>query len=170
MPADLTSCIPLHTLAVHLHIASSAEFPPHSKHNVSITNTTGIMLRVLCTVCCESAHCAHRYVSLCTSCLHLSCLHCDFLNIFYLTQIFSAEIFKKRSGGPWPWAWPVYTKSMKCDCSLLCSSSVCVSAQQATNSLSKLTAHTSARPPLSDGAMHGAQTPWQPAFGRRRLT
>jgi hypothetical protein len=71
MPADLTStpyesCIPLHTLAVHLNIVRSAEFPPHSKHNVPNTNTTGIRLRVLCTVRCQSAHCAHRYVPLCT--------------------------------------------------------------------------------------------------------
>jgi len=46
------------------------------------------------SVRCESAHCARRYVSLCTCCLHLSRLHCHFLNIFYLIATFSAEIFK----------------------------------------------------------------------------
>jgi len=66
---------------------------------MSILQIQLVLGYVSCAQCgasvrCESAHCAHWYVSLCTCCMHLSCLHRHFSNIFYPIATFSAEILK----------------------------------------------------------------------------
>jgi len=87
-----STCISLEELSSHLTVNTTSLLQIQMELGCVFCAQCGVSVR------CHSAHCAHRYVSLRTSCLHLSCLHCHFKNIFYLIETFAAEIFKTLDG------------------------------------------------------------------------